>query len=173
MQQSRLFWFAAFGPGFVARAVVLMFFCACGLSFAALCAASDAAADSEVNGPSAYDEEQFDFVRNIALGFNPPIEDRASGSGEISFVGKVVESGDTVIPWQLSIPLNGGFGSSVGSNFGLMYRHAHDSLFNLNRPALAGANVFLGYEKFRPVSEFWRLSVGGEIRTGLLDLYGN
>ena len=128
-------------------------------------------ADSGVNEILAYSEERMrerlGFVRNVNLEYRSPLGGR-TGYGALSFLGAVKETQDDVIAWQVRASHNED--ADTGLNAGLIYRRAHDNLFR--RPALVGANVFLDYET-HSAGGFWRYSLGGEIRTGVLDLYGN
>ena len=116
--------------------------------------------DAGVDETELTEGEQFNFLRNVGL----------TGRGVISFAGEVKEREHDAIAWHLNSPAIWDRNSEFGGAFGLAYRRARNLFFG--RPALLGANVFLDYETHK-AGNFLRYSVGGEIRTGALDLYGS
>ena len=86
----------------------------------------------------------------------------------------MAEKEDSVVAWQLRASHNED--AESGLNAGLIFRHARDKyaegdLF-AGHPMLLGLNAFLDFET-HAAGNFLRYSIGGEIRTGALDIYGN
>ena len=131
-------------------------------------------ADSGVEEILAYGEERMrerlGFVRNVNLEYRTPLGGR-TGYGALSFVGPLQEGADDVIAWQMRASHNED--AETGANIGLIYRQARDSQSgHAGTPMLLGVNAFLDFETHR-AGNFLRYSIGGEIRTGTIDFYGN
>ena len=134
-------------------------------------------ADAGVNEILQYSEERMlarlGFVKNVNLEYRTPLGGR-TGYGALSFLGALAEKEDSVVAWQLRASHNED--AESGLNAGLIFRHARDKyaegdLF-AGHPMLLGLNAFLDFET-HAAGNFLRYSIGGEIRTGALDLYGN
>ena len=131
-------------------------------------------ADSSLNELLRYGEERMEarlgFVRNVNLEYRSPLGGR-TGSGALSFLGAVSEYHDSALVWHLRAYHNED--KDTGGNIGFIYRRAYDGA-NLiaGRPALVGGNVYLDYQG-HDAGEFLRYSLGGEVRTGAVDLYAN
>ena len=134
-------------------------------------------ADAGVNEVLQYSEERMlarlGFVKNVNLEYRTPLGGR-TGYGALSFLGALAEKEDSVVAWQLRASHNED--AESGLNAGLIFRHARDKyaegdLF-AGHPMLLGLNAFLDFET-HAAGNFLRYSIGGEIRTGALDLYGN
>ena len=134
-------------------------------------------ADAGVNEILQYSEERMlarlGFVKNVNLEYRTPLGGR-TGYGALSFLGALAEKEDSVVAWQLRASHNED--AESGLNAGLIFRHARDKyaegdLF-AGHPMLLGLNAFLDFET-HAAGNFLRYSVGGEIRTGALDFYGN
>ena len=131
-------------------------------------------ADSGVEEILAYGEERMrerlGFVRNVNLEYRTPLGGR-TGYGALSFVGPLQEGADDVIAWQMRASHNED--AETGANLGLIYRQARDRQSGHHgTPMLLGVNAFLDFETHR-AGNFLRYSIGGEIRTGTIDFYGN
>ena len=103
------------------------------------------------------------FIRSLDWDYQTELGGRPWQLG-INAIGSLREADDDVILWQLR-----GFtakDSKGGANAGLIYRRAHEDT------AMFGVNVFLDYEA-HDLGDFTRWSVGGEVRTEWVDLYGN
>ena len=134
-------------------------------------------ADAGVNEVLQYSEERMlarlGFVKNVNLEYRTPLGGR-TGYGALSFLGALSEKEDSVVAWQLRASHNED--AESGLNAGLIFRHARDKyaegdLF-AGHPMLLGLNAFLDFETHE-AGNFLRYSIGGEIRTGALDFYGN
>ena len=131
-------------------------------------------ADSGVEEILAYGEERMrerlGFVRNVNLEYRTPLGGR-TGYGALSFVGPLQEGADDVIAWQMRASHNED--AETGANLGLIYRQARDHQSgHQGTPMLLGVNAFLDFETHQ-AGNFLRYSIGGEIRTGTIDFYGN
>ena len=131
-------------------------------------------ADSGVEEILAYGEERMrerlGFVRNVNLEYRTPLGGR-TGYGALSFVGPLQEGADDVIAWQMRASHNED--AETGANLGLIYRQARDRQSgHQGTPMLLGVNAFLDFETHH-AGNFLRYSIGGEIRTGTIDFYGN
>ena len=134
-------------------------------------------ADAGVNEVLQYSEERMlarlGFVKNVNLEYRTPLGGR-TGYGALSFLGALAEKEDSVVAWQLRASHNED--AESGLNAGLIFRHARDKFSEgdlfAGHPMLLGLNAFLDFETHK-AANFLRYSVGGEIRTGALDFYGN
>ena len=134
-------------------------------------------ADAGVNEILQYSEERMlarlGFVKNVNLEYRTPLGGR-TGYGALSFLGALSEKEDSVVAWQLRASHNED--AESGLSAGLIFRHARDKFSEgdlfAGHPMLLGLNAFLDYET-HAAGNFLRYSVGGEIRTGALDFYGN
>ena len=103
------------------------------------------------------------FIRSLDWDYQTELGDRPWQLG-VNAIGSLREADDDVILWQLR-----GFtakDSKGGANAGLIYRWAQEDT------AMFGVNTFLDFEA-HDRGDFLRWSVGGEVRTEWIDLYGN
>ena len=103
------------------------------------------------------------FIRSLDWDYQTELGDRPWQLG-VNALGSLREANDDVILWQLR-----GFtakDTKGGANAGLVYRRAHEDT------AMLGVNAFLDFQS-HDLGDFWRWSVGGEVRTEWLDFYGN
>ena len=134
-------------------------------------------ADAGVNEILQYSEERMlarlGFVKNVNLEYRTPLGGR-TGYGALSFLGALSEKEDSVVAWQLRAGHNEDAESNLSA--GLIFRHARDKFSEgdlfAGHPMLLGLNAFVDYETHK-AGNLLRYSVGGEIRTGALDFYGN
>ena len=103
------------------------------------------------------------FIRSLDWDYQTELGDRPWQLG-VNALGSLREANDDVILWQLR-----GFtakDTKGGANAGLVYRRAHEDT------AMLGVNAFLDFQS-HDLGDFWRWSVGGEVRTEWLNFYGN
>ena len=103
------------------------------------------------------------FIRSLDWDYQTELGGRPWQFG-VNAIGSLREADDDVVLWQLR-----GFtakDSKGGANAGLIYRRAQEDT------TMLGVNAFLDYES-HDYGDFFRWSVGGEIRTEWLDFYGN
>ena len=103
------------------------------------------------------------FIRSLDWDYQTELGGRPWQLG-VNAIGSLREADDDVMLWQLR-----GFtakDSKGGANAGLIYRWAQEDT------AMLGVNAFLDFES-HDLGDFLRWSVGGEVRTEWLDLYGN
>ena len=105
----------------------------------------------------------FSFIRSLDWDYQTELGGRPWQLG-VNAIGSLREADDDVMLWQLR-----GFtakDSKGGANAGLIYRWAQEDT------AMFGVNTFLDFEA-HDRGDFLRWSVGGEVRTEWIDLYGN
>ena len=105
----------------------------------------------------------FSFIRSLDWDYQTELGGRPWQLG-VNAIGSLREADDDVMLWQLR-----GFtakDSKGGANAGLIYRWAQEDT------AMFGVNTFLDFEA-HDLGDFLRWSVGGEVRTEWIDLYGN
>ena len=103
------------------------------------------------------------FIRSLDWDYQTELGGRPWQLG-VNAIGSLREADDDVMLWQLR-----GFtakDSKGGANAGLIYRWAQEDT------AMFGVNTFLDFEA-HDLGDFLRWSVGGEVRTEWVDLYGN
>ena len=103
------------------------------------------------------------FIRSLDWDYQTELGGRPWQLG-VNAIGSLREADDDVMLWQLR-----GFtakDSKGGANAGLIYRWAQEDT------AMFGVNTFLDFES-HDLGDFLRWSVGGEVRTEWIDLYGN
>ena len=103
------------------------------------------------------------FIRSLDWDYQTELGGRPWQLG-VNAIGSLREADDDVMLWQLR-----GFtakDSKGGANAGLIYRWAQEDT------AMFGVNTFLDFEA-HDFGDFLRWSVGGEVRTEWIDLYGN
>ena len=103
------------------------------------------------------------FIRSLDWDYQTELGGRPWQLG-VNAIGSLREADDDVMLWQLR-----GFtakDSKGGANAGLIYRWAQEDT------AMFGVNTFLDFEA-HDRGDFLRWSVGGEVRTEWIDLYGN
>ena len=103
------------------------------------------------------------FIRSLDWDYQTELGGRPWQLG-VNAIGSLREADDDVMLWQLR-----GFtakDSKGGANAGLIYRWAQEDT------AMFGVNTFLDFEA-HDLGDFLRWSVGGEVRTEWIDLYGN
>ena len=103
------------------------------------------------------------FIRSLDWDYQTELGGRPWQLG-VNAIGSLREADDDVMLWQLR-----GFtakDSKGGANAGLIYRWAQEDT------AMFGVNTFLDFEA-HDRGDFLRWSVGGEVRTEWVDLYGN
>ena len=104
------------------------------------------------------------FVRNVELDYQSALGERRWSSG-LSALGALREGDDDAVVWQMRA--FAAEESSKGANAGLIYRRVAGI-------GLIGVNTFLDYEKNGDYDEdFWRWSLGGEYRSGIVNVYLN
>ena len=126
--------------------------------------------------------DSFGFVRQAQVDVQLPLGDRPGSTG-ISFTGAFFDNTRNMFGWQLrghagQKAFRSGTSpkSHKGGSFGLIYRSASigRGLFSVgpDGQGLWGLNGFVDYEN-RYEEEFFRWSVGSEVRTPWVSLYGN
>ena len=83
-------------------------------------------------------------------------------------LGSLRETERDALAWQY----RGYIGDESGGNVGVIYRRAFKSNFRGFNSVLAGVNSFIDYET-RDSENFWRWSVGGELRSPWADIFAN
>ncbi|MGI9296763.1 MAG: inverse autotransporter beta domain-containing protein [Gammaproteobacteria bacterium] len=102
------------------------------------------------------------FVRTAELDWKTELGGRGANVG-VNFLGALRETDADAVAWQLRAYK--GRSDRGGGNAGLLYRRAVGEV-------MAGGNVFLDWET-HDVEDFWRWSLGGEVRSAWIDLFGN
>ena len=104
------------------------------------------------------------FVRNVEWDYQSPLGERRWSTG-LSALGALREGGDDAVVWQMRA--FAAEESAKGANAGLIYRRVAGD-------GLIGVNTFLDYESSGDYDKaFWRGSLGGEYRSGIVNVYLN
>ena len=116
---------------------------------------------------------RFGFVERVGLEYRANLAGR-EGSFSADIIGALAARENGVVAWQLRAARGS---DHYSGNFGLLHRLAlgdrdTGGLFAMKTPLLAGINAFLDYQE-HDFDNFWRASLGGELRFGFLDFYGN
>ena len=114
--------------------------------------------------------ERLDFVERAQVDVRTSVGDRKGHLG-VDAAGALRQRADDVIGWQARGAI--GEQSAKGANLGLFYRRVVAGGFLGGGEGLAGANVFVDYERNKDAGGFWRWSLGGELKTRLVDFSGN
>lgn len=114
------------------------------------------------------------FVRDISFEFQSELGGRRAHAG-LTAIGSLFDRYDEVLAWQARGYV-GGRGTR-GGNTGLIYRRSlSETGRGLLDGVMAGFNTFVDFEKSSDAvdaDEFWRWSLGLEMRSAWVDVLGN